>query len=242
MSRIAVVALVLATTLTTARADRRAFTQTYEYATMPAGQVEMELYTEEARPDLSDDDIRAFQMQLEFEVGITDRWDVSVYHVFEQSIAGAESEALHFSEVKAKTRYRFAERGEWPVDTLLYFEGIKVFAEDVYELELKGIFARDFDKVTVALNLIAEVAFGDVEEFEQGFALGATYEVSPAWKLGAEAFGNGELQEGEFEKMWAGPSLSWAPSPGFWFAINAGFGVLEQSDDLLVRSIFGLHL
>jgi hypothetical protein len=229
----------------TAVADRRAFTRTYEYMTMPEGGLELEIYSQESRPVL-DGDPRLFELQLELEYGITDRWDISVYHVLDQAAGFAtpeENEPLHYSELKLRTRYRFAERGMWPVDVLLYGEGIKVFADDVYELEGKVILARDFGAMTAVLNLIGEVAFGDIDtEFEQGVAFGLTYEVVPAFKAGAETWFDMELQEAEFLGWWAGPALSWAPSPTFWWTVTAGFGLNDDADDLIVRSIFGIHL
>jgi hypothetical protein len=239
----AAIALLTLSLSTLAHADRRAFTRTYEYMTMPAGDLELEIYSTEVRPVL-DEDPRAFELQLELEYGITDHWDISVYHVFDQASGfGAEGdEPLHYSEVKLRTRYRFGERGQLPVDPLLYLEGVKVFAADIYEVEGKIILARDFGPMTAALNLIAEGVFGDEEEFEQGFAFGLTYEAVPAFKVGAETFASMELQESEFEKWWAGPAVSWAPSPNFWWTLTVAFGLLEESDDLIARSIFGIHI
>jgi hypothetical protein len=228
-----------------AHADRRAFTRTYEYMTMPTGELELEIYSQEARPVFDEDGVE-FQFQLELEYGITDHWDVSVYHVFEQAGGFAlpeENSELHYEEMKLRSRYRFAERGEWPVDLLLYGEAVDVFGSDLHELEGKVILARDFGALTAVVNLIGEVAFGEGEsEFEQGFTLGLTYEIVPAFKAGAETWANVELQEGELLGWWAGPAVSWAPSSKFWWAVTAGFGLNDDSDDLIVRSIFGLHL
>ena len=59
---------------------------------------------------------------------------------------------FHFAEMKLETRYRFSERGEWPVDLELYGEGVKVFGEGTYETEAKIIAAKDFDQLTVVAN------------------------------------------------------------------------------------------
>src|SRR5947208_2997434 len=55
--------------------------------------------------------------KVELEYGLTDHWDLALYHVFAQ-----EAGAFKFDSWRAETRYRFAEKGEWPVDLLLYFE------------------------------------------------------------------------------------------------------------------------
>ena len=102
-----------------AHADRRAFTHTYEYLTAPEGQTEVELHTEQARATWGDGAAETYTFQLELEHGITDRWDIALYHVFEQS-SGAPGAAvdLHLAEIKLESRYRFAERGELPVDVV----------------------------------------------------------------------------------------------------------------------------
>src|SRR5204862_3931750 len=120
-------------------------------------------------------------------------WDMAFYTVLEQIAAGGAvlDEGLHLSEVKLETRYRLAERGELPVDTLLYLELAKEFGESVYEIEGKVIGARDFGDVTVAANAIAEIPFGkDVPEteLELGFALGAMYQAHPKVRIGVETW------------------------------------------------------
>lgn len=223
-----------------ARADRRAFTHTYEYMTMPRGDLELELYntqTEDFDLDTSD-----FELQLEVEYGITERWDVSLYQVIRQGT----DDPLHYAKTKVRTRYRFAERGEWPVDVLAYFEVAKPFGEAEVELEPKLILARDFGPVTTVLNLIGEVEIGDETELVPGFAFGATYEIAPPIKVGAEVYG--ELEEEvsatgdeshELVAM-AGPAVSWAPSPKLWLASTVAFGVTEAAADLEVRAILSL--
>ena len=58
-----------------ARADRRAFTRTYEYTTMPEGQTEIEIYSTHSRATFDGaTSPQSFVLQLEVEHGITDRW------------------------------------------------------------------------------------------------------------------------------------------------------------------------
>lgn len=236
------VATVLLLCPSAALADRRSFARTYEYMTMPAGDLELEFYNTQTMEKFDDEAPQAFQMQIEVEYGITDHWDVSLYQVFSQ--AGAEP--LHYSATKLRSRYRFAERGLWPVDTLLYFEAVKAFGGLAgSELEAKLILARDFGPVTLAVNPIVELeveeemeAGGEAEkelELEAGFAAGLTYEVAPSFRVGAESFSKGK-------RFWAGPSISWAPSPKFWTTVNAGFGLNEKADDFTVQAILGLGI
>lgn len=239
--------LSLAALAAPAHADRRAFTRTYEYMTMPEGETELEIYTEQSRQLLGEPSPQAFAFQLEIEHGITERWDVSLYHVFKQSTGPApdDNEAFHFDELKLRSRYRLSERGELPVDMLGYLELIKVFGEGVYEVEAKAIFARDFDKLTAALNLIGEVAFDNATDetaVEAGWAAGLTYEVAPEIKLGVESWGGFDVEATDEIAASLGPAVSWAPSSSLWITTTAGFGLTEHADDISVRAVIGLHI
>jgi hypothetical protein len=246
--------LALSAAAPAAHADRRAFTYAYEYMTMPEGDLELEFYNTRKRATFDADSPRSFESQIEIEYGITNRWDVSLYQVFKQSVDETGAGPLGYSKTKVRTRYRFAERGQWPVDVLAYFEVQKAFDHDAWALEPKLILARDFGKATAALNLIAEyelereaTAAMETEtetKLIPAFAFGVTYEASPKLKLGAEWFGEAEKNDmDEYEgSHWAGPALSWAPSSKLWVTSTAGFGLNNRSDDFVFRFIVGLGL
>jgi hypothetical protein len=239
----AATAAVLLLAAAPARADRRAFTRTYEYSTMPRGGLELEFYNTQSRPKL-DEDASAFELQLEAEYGITDHWDMAFYQVIAQD--SADGSPLRYTETKLETRYRIGERGDLPVDPLLYLEVAKSLVGSDLELEGKVILARDFGQLTMALNLIGEVVFDGETVFVPGAAFGASFEATPAWKLGAEVYGElQEKQEGATDRevvAWAGPTLSWAPDPKIWVALHAGFGLTDASDDFVGRIVLGLGL
>ncbi|MEZ4403282.1 MAG: hypothetical protein R3B06_24870 [Kofleriaceae bacterium] len=237
--------LAVVATPALAHADRRSFTQTYEYMTAPAGQTEVELHTRQARSTWADGAPESFTFALEVEHGITERWDIALYHVFEQASDATAPVPLHLSEIKLESRYRFAERGELPVDLAAYGELVRAFGASAYEAEAKAIVARDFGKVTAAVNLIGAVEFGaDVAEteVEAGWAAGVTYEVSPTWKVGAESWGGFEVEYPDEVTGWAGPAASWAPSAQLWVAATAGFGLTSTSDKFSIGGIVGLNL
>jgi hypothetical protein len=224
-----------------ARADRRAFTHTYEYPTLPKGELELEFWNTQAG-DVGDGDPSELELQIEIEYGLTSRWEIALYQTLGQ-VAGAP---LSYATTKLETRYRLAERGEWPVDVNLYMEVAKPFGIEELELEPKLILAKDLGALTVALNLIGELEIEDEVELVPGFALGASYELSPALKLGAEVFG--ELEEeidaatGEEEhelELAAGPVLGWSPAPELWLATTLAAGV-SHAPELEWRIIVGL--
>jgi cytochrome c5 len=223
-----------------AHADLRSFTETYEYSTVPKGKTALELWHTQGRTTWDADSPQTFEQILEVEHGLTDKWDIAFYSVFEQVSGDATTaEPFHFAELKLETRYRLADRGEWPLDTLLYLETAKEFGESKYDVEGKVIVARDFGKATAAVNAIAEIQFGKnvpETELELGFAAGVTYQVHSKLRLGAETYGT--YEEEEFA-LAAGPAISFAPSASFWIAITAAFGVTDEADAFRARMIMG---
>lgn len=243
MKRLALASILMVALTQTASADLRSFTRTYEYATQPAGKTAIELYHTQSRATWDSTSPQTFDQQVEIEHGITDHWDVAFYSVFKQVAGDAmTSEPFRFDEIKLRTRYRLADRGEWPVDTLLYFEVVKVFGDSVYEFEGKAIVARDFEKLTVAANVISAVKVGnDVEATtpELGYAAGATYQVHPKLRCGAESWG---VYDDGTLSVSAGPAVSWAPASDLWIALTAGFGIADEADAFSARAILGIEL
>lgn len=225
-----------------ARADRRTFVRAYEVATQPKGNLEFELWNDIDAPKAGGFDQATTTHRFELEYGLTDRWDVSLYHVFEQS----PGEALHFDSWRAETRYRLAEKDEWPVDVMLYFELERpaLFAEP-WETEEKIILEKDVGSFAFVANLVAEQKLlhsGDGHLYEVD--LGARYEVSPALRLGVEGWTTQETAGGVTRGSWfAGPSISLA-SAKVWFQLGAGIGLGIGDGDATaqVRSVLGFNL
>jgi hypothetical protein len=218
-----------------ARADRRAYVWTYEYMTMPKGQSELEYYVTTKVPDLHNyDDRNTWEHQVEYEYGLTDRWDVGIYQRWQQTNATADDK-FEYTGTKLRTRYRLGERGMYPLDVLLYLEYIRPDGSGAPDiLEGKLVLARDFDKFNVAYNQVVEAGINNDGETEHQYAFGLSYEFNPGWKAGIESAGN--LTEDEF---YLGPAASWARET-FWVTVGALRGLNEASDDLRVRLIAGI--
>ena len=89
-----------------AHADRRAYVWTYEYLTMPKGRAELEYYLTVKALDLDDFDRKnTWEHQLEFEYGLTDHWDVSIYQRWKQTTSRGDSD-FAYTGTKFRTRYR----------------------------------------------------------------------------------------------------------------------------------------
>lgn len=217
-----------------AKADRRSYVWTYEYLTMPKGESELEYYLTYKVPDFHKyDNKNTWQHQVEYEYGLTDRWDVSVYQRWQQTNTSKEDK-FEYTGTKLRTRYRLGEKGMYPVDTLLYFEYIRPDGSDAPEiLEGKLILAKDFGKFNVAYNQILKVGINNNGETENEYAFGLNYEFNPSWKVGLESKGN--YTE---DKFYIGPTISWA-SKKFWVGLGALRGLNDKSDDFQVRLIVG---
>jgi hypothetical protein len=234
-------ALAAALVAPAARADRRSMIRAYEYATQPEGNLEFELWNDVEAPKDGGFDAAATTQRVELEYGLTDHWDMALYHVFAQQ-PGA---GFHFDSWRLETRYRLLEKNALPVDVLLYFELERPadFAE-AWETEEKLILEKDFGRFALVGNLVLEQKLFHADQlhsFEVDF--GARYEVAPQLRVAGELWTIQETVNGVTTGSWfAGPSVSWAGSR-LWLQLGAGFGIgNDTSGATFVRSVLGFNL
>jgi len=99
-------------------ADRRFYVWTYEYKTVEKGWAEVESYFTLSTPDK--EKIKgnmSSEHQIELEAGMTEKFDFSVYQVFEQKA----QENFKYKGFKLRFRYKIGEKGKYFMDPLLYF-------------------------------------------------------------------------------------------------------------------------
>lgn len=240
-------ALAVVAIPTAAAADRRSFTQTYEYATMPEAETEVEIWHDQSRATLDTASDRTFRFQLAIEHGISRRWDVALFQAFDQ-VAGAmpaSDEPFGLEELRVRSRYRFAERGKWPVNVLALAEITRSFEAPIWQGEARAVLTRHFGKLAIAVNLIGDVTFGpgvDEPVIQAGWAGGLGYEVQPEIQLGVESWGGFDVDNTDAVAAYVGPAVSWAPSTALWLSTTVGFAVTDFADDLSIRGIVGLRL
>jgi len=120
--------------------------------------------------------------------------------------------------------------------------------EKPFSVEEKLILGKDVGRLNLSLNLAAEQEIEDgAVEREWEWALGSSWEVVPALRLGAEVFGGvaeEEVAPGVDRtewKAWAGPAASIAFGHA-WLVLAAGLGLNDDSDAVRARAILAFQL
>jgi len=201
---------------------------------MPKGHAEIEYYLTEEQPDITKAKPNTWKHWFELEYGITDHWDISMYQQLKQTNT-TSSNTFEYDGFKVRTRYRFMEKDELPLDTLLYLEYIR---NDNLEkpniIEGKVILAKDIEKFNIAYNQILKQELTSDGKTEHEYAAGLSYAVMSQFKIGVESKGN--YTDG---KYYVGPTASWS-TKRFWISIGAIAGLNKKSDDLQTRMIIGV--
>jgi hypothetical protein len=241
---IGIIASLLLAAATPSRADRRTMIRAYEYQTQPKGNLELELWnTVEAPRSGFADSVLVQRVELEY--GLTDYWDFALYHVFERGGPAADFAQYHFSDWQFETRYRLADKGEWPVDVLLYLEVERpVDFNRPFELEERIVLEKDFGRFALVANLLGAQHLGRADLgriWEVDF--GARYELMPQLRVAAEFWTTHQFVGPDVSRnYYLGPSISVATQK-LWLQIGAGVGLdAAQDQQVQIRSVLGFNL
>ncbi len=215
-------------------ADRRSYVWTYEYQTMPKGMWELETYVTSEIPNMHKSNINTVKPQLELEYGITDRWDLAMYQMWEFRNKRYENDG-EYKGFKLRTRYKIGEKGKFFVDPLLYFEYIR---DDDFSKpnvgEVKLVLAKDAGDFNVSYNQIVKRNLDRRGKTGHEYAAGISCAFTPRFKAGLESKGN--YSE---EKYAVGPTLSYTFHKVF-VTLGSAFGLNKNTDDLQTRMIVGM--
>lgn len=214
------------------QADGRRYVWTYEYLTLHQGEAELESYTEFSHLDTDSGRQATTTLQYEYEIGMNDRFDVGIYQKFKQQ----HGAPISYDGFKVRMRFRLGEKGQWPLDPLIYLEYKDNPAFDHSALETKLILARDFDKLNVSLNPVLEFEFDDEEtELKFEYVAGLSYRLHPLFTLGLET-------KGDADRFYWGPTISHG-KPDLWFALGYLIpGSDDAGPDRQMRFIIGVGL
>ena len=214
-------------------ADQRHFVWTYEYKTVPKGEVEFEHYYTTSYLNASNlSESTKVGHQLEFEIGMNERYDIAIYHQFEQQAS------FIYKGYKLRWRYRLGEKNKFIFDPLLYLEyhGKPDFSE--HGIETKIILAKEIGKIIFSFNPVLEVEIEDNEkEIETEYAAGFMYKINKLFNAGIEIKGS---ENGHY---W-GPTISHGVHD-IWFSLGSAFAVgnvKEGKPDREIRMIIGVGL
>lgn len=181
----------------------------YPNETLSKGALEVELYTDvnplraaadPADPAAGNSWSVAYQLQTEFEYGLSDRVELGFYQVFEANPQPGGDNTLLFDGLKWRVRTRLAEPGQWPVDVGLYLELETM--HDELSLEGKVNLQKRLGPVRLLSNLWVEESFvhpldtkahGREAEFIVNPTAGLSVEVTPTFQPGLEYWARGQL-------------------------------------------------
>jgi hypothetical protein len=251
------VAVVLAFAGGEVAASERRFTYTYESTVLAPGERELEPWTTWRAG--RDGYFSAFDERLEFEVGLTDRLQTSLYMNFGAVTAGrARDTSTSFEGVSSEWKFKLTDPVADPVGSALYLE--LAAGPSTAAIEGKIILDRRFGALLAALNLSGERAWDlgvnpTEAETELQVVGGLSWAVTPALALGVEVREVNELRGTDVESavLSGGPAVSWI-GPTWWATITvlpqwyAFRGATRGHLDLIdyeraeTRLIFGWHL
>lgn len=227
--------------ISTAFANRRHFTYTYESAVLPKAAHEMEIWN---TIRLNHQNFfRGLDTRTEFEFGLGGNWQTSLYLnlTSEMDEAGNTDNFIGFSN---EWKYKLLDATADPIGFALYGEGS--YSNPEIELEGKMILDKQVSNFLFAFNVIGEHSFvsgknvadfivtqsEDVAEFTGG----AAYFIAQNFTVGVEARQTTKHPPaieggGRYSAFFAGPSLSY-DGPNWWAAatVMPQLGTLELSE------------
>ncbi len=242
----AIASLLLSMTPGTAHADNRPFTYTYEATTAPKGSIEYEQWVTWRARRGAPGDMNRFDFRHELEFGITDRLQLGLYLSNWRVVEQRGTTTTMWDGVAVEAIYNLTNPTTDWIGSALY--GEIVVGDEVFKLEGKLIFQKNFGKLIAAYNATLEAEWEgsglrhDKGEFKQ--SAGVSYELTPKWSVGAEL-----LHEVEFDRWgpagdhaaYIGPNVSYRFKRGFVTTtmLFQATGIRSEAD-VQTRLIFGI--
>jgi len=231
------VLLLLVCTNVPVSATERHFTFTYEVATTAKAELEFENWVtwQFHRGRDGEPNTNEFDFRHEFEYGITDRLQASLYfadwHINDHS-DGADS--VHYDDAALELIYRLSN----PVTDLV---GSAVYGEirgghELFELESKVLLQKNFGKWIDAYNATLEARWsgGHLEQRQGEFLQTAavSYQINPHFSVGVEALHEIDVpnwDETEQSVLWVGPNAS--VRSGHWYVTITALARVSHNPD-----------
>jgi hypothetical protein len=224
---------------TNALADARPFTFVYDtYPHGPQG-FEYEQWVTWSHGTDEDNGFNEYNFKHEFEFGLAENFDLGIYVADWSYLDTADGSDTQFEGAAVEGILYLSSPVTDFIGVGLYGE-IKV-GEDELEFENKLLLQKDVGPWIFAYNLVVETELegvfdkGEENEVEGvlGHALGASYRLSDAWHVGAEATIESEFEDwSDYDAtvVYAGPNASyWSES--WYVTTTAMFQLTNEEDD-----------
>jgi hypothetical protein len=224
----------------------RHFTFLYEAPTSPPGSVEMENWLTWGRTtNLERSD--QIDFRHEFEFGITDKFQASIYVADWNYFRSANDSSLTYSDSAVELIYNFTNPVIDPVGLSIYQE--YQAGRRFFEWESKLIAQKNYGRWILAYNATLEAVWEgeglSEHEGELQQALGASYELSPRCSVGLEflhEFIFPDWHDNErIRNVFVGPNVSYRR--GSWFVTMTALAQATDTPDerdFQLRTIFGI--
>jgi hypothetical protein len=245
VKRFLLIAAIVLLPTTWILAGARHFTFLYEAPTSAPGSLELE--NSVTWKHISDpESANEIEIRHEFEIGITDHFQASLYLPDWSYQKSAGQSELAFSDFALEFIYNLSNPIIHPVGISLYQE-YKV-GPQLIEWESKFIAQKNIWRWILAYNLTLEAVWeGQTLEERQGElsqAFGASYEISPRLSVGLEmlhemVFPNWR-DRGKIRNFFVGPNVAYRHHD--WFVTVSALAQATDTPDeavLQVRTIFG---
>ena len=228
-------------------AGARRFTYVYEATTSAPGSYESENWITWGTSPQEERRFNAVDFRHEIEFGVTEHLQAAIYVAdwgYREDPGGREH-GFSYQDSALELIYNLTN----PTTDLL---GLALYSEvrggpDELELESKVILQKNLGRFVIAYNGTLEAKWeGDRLEERGGElaqSLGVSYEISPAWLLGAELLHEIDIRdwsEAEDSILYGGPNLSYRR--GNWWATLTPLAQLTNvasEVDFQTRLIFG---
>jgi hypothetical protein len=230
-----------------APASERRFTYTYEATTAPKGHVELEQWF-----TFKDyDDRQRYEFRSEIEFGVTDRFQLGVYFSdWRHTDNDSGKDLTEWRTAGLEAIYSLTDPTTDVIGSALY--GEVLLGPEKFALEGKLLLQKNFGPLALAYNFVLEAEWegeslrrldervGVIEN-----VVGASYQISPSFFIGAEALHEVEFadwQDAGDHVFYAGPNFSFRK--GSFFATATALrqlGDVEGEADTQVRVIAGFH-
>jgi hypothetical protein len=229
----------------------RHFTFLYETTTSAPGSVELENWATFQTGDPGTSRFSELDFRHEFELGITDRFQLSLYVAdwLYQTGFPERPSGFVYSASALEAIYNLTNPVVDPIGLSIYQE-VKV-GDRLVESESKLIAQKNFGPLILAYNATLEATWEgsglEEEEGELQQALGASYELSPRVSVGLElihefVFPKWHDQE-KIRNLFVGPNISYRRSN--WFVTVTALAQATNTagePDFQMRTIFGIGL